>query len=99
MAITYKQAIQNNHENALKAMEKAVTIIEADAKLICPVDSGTLKRSITHEVNDGGNKIIGEVGSNVEYAYWAEKHQPYLEPSVDKNIEQIKQMFKQELSR
>jgi len=99
MAITYKQAIQNNHENALKAMERAVTIIETDAKLICPVDSGTLKRSITHEVNDGGNKIIGEVGSYVEYAYWAEKHQPYLEPSVDINIEQIKQMFKQELSR
>lgn len=98
MAITYRQAIQNNHNNALKAMEKAVIMVEADAKLDCPVDSGTLKLSITHDVEDK-RKIVGVIGSPVEYAYWAELHKPYLEPAVDRNLEQIKQIFKEELSK
>lgn len=99
MAITYAQAIQNNHNNALRAMEQAITMIEADAKLNCPVDTSTLKRSITHDIEDSDDKIVGVVGSNVEYAYWAGQKQPYLEPAFDQNIEQIKQIFQEELSR
>ena len=51
-----------------KALDKACLIVENSAKQNCPVDSGQLRQSITHEV-DG---LTGEVGTNVEYA-------PYIE--------------------
>lgn len=79
-------------------MERAVLMVEADAKMMSPVDTGTLKRSITHDVVDNG-EIVGVVGSNIEYAYWAEKRQPYLESAVDQNLEQIKRMFADELGK
>ena len=86
-------------EDVKKKRERAVTesvlMIEADGKMLCPVRSGTLKRSITHEVKSDTNKTVGAVGSNVEYAYWAEKHQPYLEPAVDMNMETVKRKIKE----
>lgn len=51
-----------------KALEKACLIVENSAKQHCPVESGQLRQSITHQVE---NKK-GQVGTNVEYA-------PYIE--------------------
>ena len=57
--------------------------------------TGTLKRSITHDTRSEDIKTKGAVGSNVEYAYWAERNQPYLEPAVDQNMENIKRRIKE----
>ncbi|MBZ4664465.1 MAG: hypothetical protein JG776_2183 [Caloramator sp.] len=93
---------QNEIERIKKAREKAVLesllIVEADAKLLCPVFTGTLKRSLTHAVKTEENITKGSIGSNVEYAYWAEKHQPYLEPAVDQNLENIKRKIAEVLA-
>lgn len=86
----FQQEIENMMQRRHKAVTEACLMIEADAKLLCPVKTGTLKRSITHAVESDENKTAGSVGSNVEYAYWAERNQPYLEPAVDMNLEQIK---------
>ena len=95
-------AFQNEIERIKKAKEKSVLesllMIEADAKLMCPVKTGTLKRSITHAVKTEENVTKGSVGSNVEYAYWAEKHQAYLEPAVDQNLENIKRKIAEVLA-
>lgn len=95
-------AFQNEIERIKKAKEKAVLesllMIEADAKMLCPVKTGTLKRSITHAVKTEENATKGSVGSNVEYAYWAEKHQAYLEPAVDMNLENIKRKIAEVLA-
>jgi hypothetical protein len=99
MEMTYQQAMRLNHKNALKAMERAVIAVEADAKILCPVDTGATKRSITHEVEDNPNEIAGYVGAGTEYAYWAEKNKPFLEPAVDQNLSQIKRMFEDELQK
>ena len=99
MAMTYQEAIKLNHQNALNAMEKAVIMVEADAKQLCPVDTGATKRSITHEVEDNPREIAGYVGASTEYAYWAEKNQPFLEPAIDQNLSKIKQMFSEELQK
>ena len=62
-------SLENELPNLLeKALEKACLIVENSAKQNCPVDSGQLRQSITHEV-DG---LTGEIGTNVEYA-------PYIE--------------------
>lgn len=68
-----------------RAVEEVCLIVEADAKVNCPVKTGTLKRSITHKVESDLEKTVGSVGSNVEYAYWAERQNPYLEPAADRN--------------
>lgn len=99
MEMTYEQAIALNHRNCLNAMEKAVIMVEADAKLLCPVKTSATKKSITHDIIDNKNEIVGVVGAGTEYAYFAEKHKPYLEPAVDQNLSGIKQMFREELKK
>lgn len=100
---------------------KACLLVENEAKRKCPVDSGQLRASITHEID--GN--TGVVGTNVEYAPYVEygtgihardgngrqtpwrykdaegnwhttkgqKPQPFLEPSLLENEEEIKRLF------
>lgn len=49
-------------------LERACLVVENEAKINCPVDTGQLRSSITHEVHDQ----VGEVGTNVEYAPYVE---------------------------
>ncbi len=69
-------------------IEQALTAIgmtaETHAKELCPVDTGRLRNSITHDV-DGQTAIIG---TNVEYAAYVELGtskmgaRPYLAPAA-----------------
>ena len=49
-----------------QGLEKACLLVQADAKKTCPVVTGQLRNSITHEIDKGEMK--GYVGTNVEYA-------------------------------
>lgn len=51
-----------------KALEQSCLIVEGDAKSKCPVDSGQLRQSINHKVEDNA----GWVSTNVEYAPYVE---------------------------
>lgn len=51
-------------------MELACMIPEKKAKELCPVDEGLLRAKIDHEVLVDGEKIIGRIGTNVEYAIY-----------------------------
>ncbi len=51
-----------------KRMENACLLIEGEARKECPVDQGFLRASITHSVQEDGDKLIGTIGSNLEYA-------------------------------
>ena len=79
-----------------KIMEEACLLVEGDAKKLCPVDTGRLRASITHEI-DG---LTGYVGSNVEYSRAVElgtekqSPQPYLRPALHKNEKKILELFK-----
>jgi HK97 gp10 family phage protein len=71
-----------------KVVEKSSVHVERQAKRICPVDTGRLRSSITHEVKSQDNKHQGRIGTNVEYAPAVEfgtgkqKAQPYLFPAL-----------------
>lgn len=52
----------------VKGMELACLIPEKLAKELCPVDEGILRASITHEVVEDRQAIIGRIGTNEEYA-------------------------------
>ena len=97
--ISIDEAKQQMHDKALKAMKESVLLIEADAKLLVGVDTGHLRRNITHQVEDKGEKIEGQVGTtNVEYAFFHALQNPYLENAVDMNLEQIRRKMKEVLS-
>lgn len=65
--------ITDNSDMVLKAKDEAVARAlemiglkaEGYAKMICPVDTGRLRNSITHTQEDRNTEIIG---TNVEYA-------------------------------
>ena len=51
-----------------KGMTDAAQNVEGRSKELCPVITGTLRRSISSETKVMGNEIKGIVGANVEYA-------------------------------
>lgn len=82
-----------------RALEKIGMVGEAYAKEECPVDTGTLRNSISHAVDD--NTAI--IGTNVEYAPYVElgtskmDARPYLRPAVENHIKEYKEIAKGEL--
>lgn len=83
-----------------QAMRKICLLIEADAKRYCPVDTGRLRDSITHEIEKGKDRVTGRVGTNVVYGVFQEygtryqSGKPYLRPALEKNKSKIKQLLK-----
>lgn len=54
-----------------KAMTKSVLKIERDAKTLCPVDTGALRRSIASQVEENAyGQVEGVVYSPLDYAIW-----------------------------
>lgn len=83
------------------ALEEVGLTAERYAKRICPVDTGRLRNSITHQVNMSEKAVY--VGTNVEYAPYVElgtktqKAQPYLRPAIANHINEYKQIFERVL--
>lgn len=54
----------------LRALEKIGMTAEKYAKRLCPVDTGNLRNSITHRVDEG--EPAAYIGSDTEYAAYVE---------------------------
>lgn len=65
-------------EAAARALEKCGLTAEGYAKRLAPVETGNLRNSITHQVDDGESTVY--IGTNVEYA-------PYVELGTGKYAE------------
>lgn len=82
-----------------QAMEKACLLVEGDAKRICPVDTGRLRASLSHEIEKKGDETVGRVGTNVEYGVYVEygtskmSAKPYLRPALENNKGKIKRLL------
>lgn len=62
-------AVKEAFEAAImRGLEKCGLTAEGYAKRLCPVDNGTLRNSITHQVDD--HDVL--IGSNLEYAPYVE---------------------------
>ena len=65
--------------------------IEADAKSLAPVDTGTLRNSISTTIGNGG--LSAEIGPTVHYAPYLEygtrrmAPQPYMGPAAERRAE------------
>lgn len=82
-----------------RALEKIGLVAEGYAKRLCPVDTGNLRNSITHDTDDEAAYI----GTNVEYAVYVEMGtvntpaQPYLKPAAADHMERYRNILKSEL--
>ena len=84
------------------AIAKAITMIgqqaEGYAKLMCPVDTGRLRNSITNQIDLHENAVY--IGTNVEYGPYVElgtsrRHpQPYLKPAASEHGEEYRAILK-----
>ena len=80
-------------------MELVTQFVRDEAKRRSPIDTGNLRSSITNEVKKEAGEIVGQVGTNVDYAIHQEfgtKHQsgkPFLRPAIQENKEQIKKIL------
>lgn len=82
------------------ALEEIGLLAEGYAKKLCPVDTGRLRNSITHEVVSGREVHIG---TSVEYAPYVElgtrkQHpSPYLKPAAQDHASQYRSVLKKRL--
>ena len=77
------------------ALTMAAIVVNMDATMLAPVDTGNLRDSVTYEVDEDEARV----GTNVDYAPHLEygtvkmAAQPYLRPSLDNNKSQIEKMI------
>lgn len=107
MSYSYK----DNTDEVLNALnssiERALTRIglsaEGYAKKECPVDTGNLRNSITHEVVQSEKAVY--IGTNVEYAAYVElgttrtKAKPYLKPAATGHSAVYKSIMEEEMDK
>lgn len=92
--------------NVEQALIESALMVERDAKIKTPVDTGRLRQSISHETeNFGSENPAVIVGTNVDYAGYIEfgtskqPAQPYLYPALTENKEKIKKKVKQAIQK
>ena len=96
-----KEISENIKSALLRGMEKCGLKAERFAKKLAPYDTGNLRNSITHEVDDGEPAVY--IGTDVEYAPEQElgtmriKAHPYLKPAVADHANEFQKIIENEL--
>jgi HK97 gp10 family phage protein len=96
------EVIEAKNGAIARALEAIGIQAEGDVAELAPVDTGRLRDSITHEVDESEEAVY--VGTNVEYAAYQEygtskmKPHPFLKPGIMNNLETYKSIAKQFLS-
>lgn len=84
-----------------KALEEIGLLAEGYAKKACPVDTGRLRASITHQIDTGSDSVY--IGTNVEYGVYVEmgtryrKAKPYLKPAATEHGSQYRSVLRANL--
>ena len=90
--------LQEADSSVRKKLTLSALVVERRAKMNCPVDTGALRRSITHELSPDGKTAV--VGSNMEYAAFVElgtskmAARPYLKLALIQSRSEIKRIFR-----
>ena len=96
------EEIANDIKSALlRGLETCGLVAEGYAKKLAPVDTGNMRNSITHDVDDV--EPAAYIGTNVEYAPYVclgtihTKAQPFLKPAVAANANTYRKIIEDEL--
>lgn len=102
-----QKIIEEKNQAVLRALEIIGQTVENDAAGLAPVDTGNLRNSITHDVDETSHIVA--IGTNVEYAPYQElgtrrmeaanEGRGFLRPAVEDNIGKLQDILKQELSQ
>lgn len=65
-----KEVLEAIRQAELKALEKCGLVAEGYAKKMTPVDTGNLRNSISHKVDESAKEV--HIGTNSEYAIYVE---------------------------
>ena len=85
----------------LKGLETCGLVAEGYAKKLAPVDTGNLRNSITHTVDE--EEPAAYIGTNVEYAPYQElgtihmAAQPFLKPAAADHANEYRKIIENEL--
>ena len=96
-----KEVLEAMQQAAVRALEKCGLTAEGYAKKLAPVDTGNLRNSITHEVDDG--EPAAYIGTNVEYAPYVclgtihMNAQPFLKPAVNDHKDEYRKILENSL--
>ena len=96
-----KEVSENIKSALLRGMEKCGLTAERFAKKLAPYDTGNLRNSITHEVDDGEPAVY--IGTNVEYAPYVclgtihMNAQPFLKPAVNDHKDEYRKILENSL--
>jgi len=91
------ELLQAIDEHLPDIMDAIGATAEGYAKQRCPVDTGRLRNSITHQVTDDGRTVL--IGTNVEYAPYVEygsstrKPKPYIKPAITDHKDEYTKML------
>lgn len=97
-----KEVIEAKNDAIARALEAIGIQAEGDVAELAPVDTGRLRDSITHEVDESEEAVY--IGTNVEYAAYQEygtsrmKAHPFLKPGIMNNLETYKEIAEKYLS-
>ena len=97
-----KEVIEAKNDAIVRALEAIGIQAEGDVAELAPVDTGRLRDSITHEVDESEEAVY--IGTNVEYAAYQEygtsrmKAHPFLKPGIMNNLETYKEIAEKYLS-
>ena len=96
-----KEIIEAMQQATVRALEKCGLTAEGYAKKLAPVDTGNLRNSITHEVDE--EEPAAYIGTNVEYAPYVclgtihMNAQPFLKPAVNDHKDEYRKILENSL--
>ena len=102
---TFKAFVSDMDKELAQAVQEAGELVEREAKQNAPKRSGTLANSIKSEVNVEGNTVTASIGSDLDYAPHVEYGtrdtvaQPFLEPALDVNTNEIVERLQEAVAR
>ena len=101
--ISHKAEVEAAVDSAIaRGLEICGGKAESYAKQLCPVDTGRLRNSITHQQIDAKTEVIG---TNVKYAPFVElgtkrqKAQPFLRPAAENHVAEYTKILQAELAK
>lgn len=68
----FKQCADDCKKEIEREVEKEAKVVQAQAKLLAPVDTGNLKNNINTSVKWEGNTCVGVISADTEYAIYVE---------------------------
>lgn len=99
----YDKRAKSNIANSI--VNKGAAIVEGAAKVLAPVDTGALRRSINTQQATGMTTATATVGTGIEYAIYQEfgtinqSAQPFMHPAVQQSRSKVQKLAQNEINK